>query len=621
MKLDSIQTKVFRIGNLRVRLTDIVFAAVFCAAAAYFIVTAPYGVTVCDETQYLYVDYRLMQGDKMFSDLWIAVSGYPYFTYLPFRLFYLICGGIDGLALCMRYLFVGIKMILFLYIYLSLRREGLWAVLAGVLYIGTNISGIKTMDYYSICSDAILLSGIFLFVKKTDKPAKYIFAGFLFSCAVLAEPIIAVVWFAYGIIDFVRFIIEKRGKISFPASDLMLPVKAWRHFNIGVLISVFVFLVLSAAFFTGCNLKEMFFGLKTSLEYMTGGYIAGQSLLMIRLSKLLTYADLYGWGFSVAFVAVFFAGVLLHRYTKKYEKLFFVLLTVLYVSMSVCLIAQPMHAVGDARGESTSHPFLLPVLSFAAAVYTKNKNKKMFAFLILTMAVSFATDCYSNNTFGSVLLPGSIPAVLLLRDYVYEQKAQDNAIFRQKGKMRSSTAENRMKKRFLAVLCALLVFVPSFEICHYIYMARMFETEHLFLHSDAPVNKKIARGILKGIVTTSEVAENYEKAATDAESLRDLCENCLYVVDYDTGVCLNAGARSSVPFLHVFTDHWNLENIWWTRHPERRPDVVYIPFFSLSYIYYSAETPEEKLAYFESKARIEVTVGKIGYIVKINQWY
>ncbi len=621
MFFEAIQSKTFRIGKRNVSGTDIVFAAVFCAAAAYFILTAPYGITVCDETQYLYVNYRLLQGEKLFSDLWMAPNGYPFFMYLPFRVFYALLGGTEGVVLCMRFLHVGIRLILLAYIYLSLRRHGLWAVLAGVIYIGTNISGIKTMNYYSMCCDAVLLAGIFLFAKNTEKPFYPIAAGFLFSCAVVAEPVVAVVWLAYWIAVCIRFLLEKRGKQP-AASALMLPAKVWMRFNIGVLTAVGVFLVLCASFFTGCDLKEILFGLKMFLAYMTGGNIAGQSMLSIRLSKLQTYAELYGWYFSVPFAAVFFGGVVLHRFTKKYEKLFFVVLTVLFIAMSVRLITQPMHELGDARGESTSHPLLLPVLALAAAVFTKQKDRKMFAFLILTLAVSFVTDFFSNNSFGSVLLPGSIPAVLLLRDYVNEQRSEPlSAYAGKKGKMHDTSLYRKRQKKYVAVLCALLIFIPSFEICHYVYMARLFETEHLFLHSDAPVDVKIGRGVLKGIVTTAEVAGNYEKAASDAEALRSLCKNRLYVIDYDTCVCLNAGARSSVPFLHVFTDHWNLENIWWTRHPERRPDVVYIPFFSLSYIYYSAETPEEKLAYFESKARIEVTVGKIGYIVKINQWY
>lgn len=34
------------------------------------------------------------------------------------------------------------------------------------------------------------------------------------------------------------------------------------------------------------------------------------------------------------------------------------------------------------------------------------------------------------------------------------------------------------------------------------------------------------------------------------------------------------------------------------------------------HIYYGDDTPEEKLAYFESRTQTEVTAGEIGYIVK-----
>ena len=152
-------------------------------------------------------------------------------------------------------------------------------------------------------------------------------------------------------------------------------------------------------------------------------------------------------------------------------------------------------------------------------------------------------------------------------------------------------------------------------------MSRLLETEHLFLHSDAPIDVIIGRGVLKGIVTSAKVAENYEKAASDAEELRNLCKNRLYVIDYDTFVCLNAGLRYSVPFLHIFTDQWNLEADWWKLYTEKQPDVGYILNFSLSYIYYSRETPEDKLSHLESMAQITVAEGKIGYIVHIDLWF
>ena len=56
-------------------------------------------------------------------------------------------------------------------------------------------------------------------------------------------------------------------------------------------------------------------------------------------------------------------------------------------------------------------------------------------------------------------------------------------------------------------------------------------------------------------------------------------------------------------------------------HPEKRPDIAYVPFSTLSYLEFGDIPAEEKLSYLREHAEIEVTKGEIGYIVEINRWY
>ncbi len=605
-------------GTSAIRPSDIVFLFALIAAAAYFLATASYGITVCDETMYQFFPYRIASGDKLFADDWMISNLISVFTYLPYSVYTSLFGGVEGLALSLRYLYVAIKLILFVYIYARLRDYGCWAVLAGVLFIGTDLFGIKTTSYYSVCANAAAIAGILLFIKKDRRKPHLVFAGFLFSCAVIAEPSVALVWFAYSAAVLFRSIRAKKKKTVPEDAASVLSPGVWLYTFIGICAAAAVFLLLCLLVFTGSDLKAMFAGVSEMLQYVTFDNGSGMSTTLIRLMKPVTYCLYYGVYFAVPFTAVWLLCVIPNRFGRRRRKQFFAVLAVLYMLMNVHLILYPTYRNShDSSGEAVSHPLLLSLLAAASYACTEKKNKKLFAFLVFSFAVSASVDLFSNNSFGSLMLVGCVPAVLLLRDYIAEQAP----LFPRRAEgRRKGAAPAKGKAAFGALLCALLVFIPSFEAWHFVYMARLHETERIFCKSDAPLDAVIDTGILKGIRTTAALKENYEKSCRDARAVAAVCENGLIVVDYDTTVYMNAGVRVNTPATHIVGNDWHTEEGWWTLHPDRRPDVAYIPFFTLSYIEFNDITAEEKLAWFEENADITVTEGEIGYIVKIDRW-
>ena len=618
--------KTVSIGGRRFFVPDLVFAAALAALGVFFVLTAPYGITESDETLYQFYSYRLSCGDKLFVDDWMISNLFSVFTYLPFRVYTAAFGGTEGLALAMRYLYVAVKLILFAYIYLSLRSRGLWAVLADAVFVGTDLFGLKALSYYSVCVHAVLLAGMLLFVKEDRKNRHCVFAGFLFACAVVAEPTAALVWLVYSLAVLLCAVRKKRGGKAPEAFSFILGPKIWALIFAGICAAALTFVVLCAFIFTGRDLQALFAGLKEMLKYVTYSNGTGGDTFLIRLNKPLMYVFYYGVYFAVPFAALWLLTAVPSRLREKHGERFFAALCVLFMLMSVHLILYPAYRNGnDAAGESVSHPLLLVLLAFAAYAVTAQKNKKLFAFLTLSAAVSVSVDLFSNNSFGSVLLAGAVPAVLLLEDCVRERLAPEAAAGRRKKRAskggKAAREENNGKKTVAAILCALTVFLPSFEAWHYAYMARMHETERFFCMSSAPLDARISTGILKGVYTTAELRENYEKSVRDAKRIGALCERGLIVVDYDTTVYMNAGVKAYAPATHIVGNDWGTEEAWWAQHPDKRPDVAYIPYFTLSYIRFNDITAEEKLSYFRNNADVEVTEGEIGYIVKITRWH
>ena len=593
-------------------------------------------------------NYRLLKGDRLFSDDWMIGNLNAVFTYLPYRVYVMLFGGPEGVLLALRYLYYAIKMLLFLYLYLSLREYGAWGVLAGALCMGTDLFGIKTTSYYSVCLNAAVLAGMILFVKRRTVPICHMAAGFLFSCAVIAEPQTALVWLLYSLLVFMAWFLGKRGKPVLKDYTFILSPKAWRNLLYGICAAVVVFLFLCAICFTGTDLKDVFAGLSTMLTYVTFDTAVGYSTTLLRLMKVVKYAFLYNPVLFVMFFVVFIVAVPLHRFTKKHEKLWFSLLVILFMLMSVRLILLPFESEGplpfewitmaffpldDASGECASHPMLLFFIALAAYAFTKERNRRLLAFMLLSFAVSAAVDAFSNNTFGSMLLIASVPSVLLIRDYFKEQWVlrfeQRPETKENKGKVpamkdpeqKSAAKEKRRIGGYACLLLVLVCFIPSFEIWHWFYMGHMHETERGYCASDAPLDTGIEDGVLKGIITTRELAENYGKSVADAAAIQETGREKLWVIDYDTTVYFNVGVSVCSPAIHLTGSFWGTEEAWWEMYPEKRPDIAYVPFSTLSYLEFGDISSEEKLSYLREHAEIEVTEGEIGYIVKINHWY
>ena len=596
---------LIKIGKFTFTFADIAALLVFIAAAVFFAVNARYGSNEADETLYQTVCYRLSRGDKLFADDWMFITS-AYFQYIPYRIACLICGGTEGIILVLRYFYLAVKMLFFIYIYCSLRNRGFWAVLAAALYCGTDLFGMKTMDFYSICANAALITGVILFVRRYTGPLPYVFAGFVFSCAVIVQPGTALVWAGYCVLVLAVWFAGKKGKKVLSGYEFILSPRVWRYLLFGVLGAAALFFIVSAAFFTGTDIKAILLGIGQLLELFGRRTAAGYSLAWIRLNKPVMYAVMYQPVMLILFLVLLAAACILPRKNHKLEKPLFCALFLLFIGLSVHLILYPVESTGNTVGESCSHPLLLCLLAVPLYARTKEKDRSAFAFLMFSFALSLAVDIFSNNTFGSVLLVGDIPAVLLLRDYVREQSAPA-----------PEKKKKPLKNRYAAVLYAFVAFIAAFEVWHYGYMTTLPALEARLNGSYAPLDTVVSAGVYKGAVTTAELSAFCEQTARDAARAGAICEKGLYVADYDVTAYLSADADVYSPWAQVF-QNWQGEEVWWQTHGW--PDVVYIPYSALSYEE-DVASAEEKLAYFRSKGEFRVERGEAGYILKLISLY
>ena len=590
----------FAVGKLKISYADIAAAALFIAFAAFFFHNARFGSNEADETLYQVVCYRLSRGDKLFADDWMFITS-AFFQYIPYKIACMICGGTEGIILVLRYFYVAVKMIFFVYIYLSLRSYGFWAVLCSALYCCTDLFGMKTTDFLSVCMNAALITAMILFIRKDARPARYVFAGFVFSCAVIVQPGTALVWAFYCALVLIAVILNKKGKPFLTEYGFVLSVKTWKYLLFGVLGAAALFFISCAVFFTGTDLRAIALGFEELTKLLGRRTAAGYSFWWIRINKPVMYAQMYNPLLTAAFIALLILSLVLVKYKRKLEKPIFIALFAVFAAMSVHLMLYPVESTGNTVGEACSHPLLLALMGIPFYAFTENKNRRLFGFLLFSVVLSLTVDIFSNNTFGSVLLVGDVPAVLLFRDYLLEKINTGG------GKSKKTD----YKKAYAAALCSFLAFIAVFEVFHVVYMTGLPEMEAHFSGSFQPLDTEVSQGVYKGTVTTRELADFCEKTARDAERIRGICKEGLYVADYDVTAYLGADSDVCSPWAQVFMN-WEGEETWWRAH--KWPDTVYIPYSALSYSEDVAPA-DEKLEYFRTKGSFEIEEGECGYIL------
>ncbi len=598
---------------------DIAAIVLFAALAGFFLWNALRGVTEMDESIYQIYNYRLLTGDKFYADDWNTSPFFSLFNELPFRLFYTVLGSAEGLLAAQRLFFVGIKLFFFALAYVCMRRYGYWAILAAAVFTGTDPFGIKTMNYYAVCAFAVLAAALLLFVRREVRPAHFVFAGAVFSCAVLAEPSAAGVWLLYCALVLCRWLVRKKRPGFGERYGFILAPACWRRLLYGVLCAAAAVGLLCAVYFMRAQPQTLWQGFLQALNDPERSG-KGLSLIADRFFVIRLYIRIFHPVLFFGFAAVLAAALITRRFTRRYERLFLLPLTALYAALSVRQLLYPLREVGYAVGESVCHALPLCMLAVYFYVVTDNKDRRHFAFLLFSFGVTVCSDMISMSAFGALSQVGGVAAVLLIRDYFSEQKNRPASPVKHK-KTSAGTPAPAFYKPAAAALAALLAFIPVYEAAHYAYMARLHEYEYLFRSSDAPLDSTVSVGALKGIRTTREIKDEYEKSVRDARRIAEFCKNGLYVADLAPSVYLDAGAPVSAHSgYYYYGEGWDRIVLWWNMHPEKRPDAVYIPLANLNGLKYPDTSPEEKLAYLETLAEISVDEGEIGYIVRIVRW-
>ena len=225
-------------------LRDGIFFGAILTVLLFLLWKCLYGIANVDESFYLTVPYRLIQGDGLFVDEWNLSQMSGLLTMPIVWLYMTLTGGVDGLVLFVRYVFVFAQVAAACFVYFRFRSiSWVGASCAAVVFALYAPFGIMALSYNSMAILGLVLCMTLLLPSEKFRRTYYIFAGLSFSAAVLCCPYLVFVFAIYVAVVLVRSLVLRLLKKTSSREMTAFTLKGLLFFSVGVAIAVVLFLL------------------------------------------------------------------------------------------------------------------------------------------------------------------------------------------------------------------------------------------------------------------------------------------------------------------------------------------------------------------------------------------
>ena len=591
------------------------FAAVsFLLIVAGLLYMVPTGLGVPDESFYVTIPHRLLQGDRLILDDWHVSQFSSFMQYLPVKLYYQFHGSLDGVILYLRYWYIALQTVTLLTIYPLLRRFGWkgavsWSVFG--MYVPVMV---YTLNYYTLCLwPTVIVCAVLHFTEKLKAPF-LVLLGVLAAIAVLAEPLISFCYFIYTIIVWFRFVLEKKRKMLFAFCSYYINIRYWGFITLGVFLCAGVFLPF---LFRGSDPISLF----KAIPYLFNGFEYDFSLFggNIQTMKVVNRAlELYGRFPAVLLAVLTLAAFVLQRRRKTIRPL-------IAVGLAVSFIYSYLHAAYVAQRMNHYDYYLLfyglPLYLCGPAAYLllEKREPRLWAFWCSGTALSVLLDISSAVILGVCGAIASIASLIWLFQLVQEC-AQDVMLL----KKETEGARFRPKlTRIVAAVAAVIVVssVLGNEAFFDVYRLNfnIIESGHTADYTHGVCDTLLTRGAYAGIRTTKTVAAKYNAIHDDLDRIPKESAGPVLIFDRFPYCYLyldDPYATFSSWYVDLLEDDRLL--LYYDIYPERVPEYIYVPKYD-PYVYRMVKTVADKLDRIRSWFDCEVTEASAGYIVRVSR--
>ena len=583
----------------------------------YFIVTAPRGIAMVDESAVWLLGNRLSFGDRLITDEWHLVQFSAIIEVPVYFLYTRIVGSTEGLILFARYAFIVFDALFYFWMYRKLRRFGFPGVASAVLFCAMVPEVFFAFSYCTVSAFALMWLLLRLFSDEEPKsPVRLVFSGVVLAVMVLQNPLLIlafVLWAVFVAVYAAGNRVSEKPFLSKAA--FLLDKKVFLPVTLGsaaVFLLFVVFLILNGAF---DEIKSVLPYLFTGEEYNAGNLINADQLMQV----IRFYNPYFMGGQLCAAAAAAIICVL--RYKNKRVKFVVFLISVLFFA-GCCVHA----GVQTACTQEIINRIMfcqdhnLPLLLFAPVPFflSETNDTRRVSALLAGYLYSLLMDIPSQSFIGIGGFIVRVPLVLQLGDFLQKyfspktkaRPASDGAaVFRPLRYARSAAFA-------AAALCLAVCFVWDTA---YIGAEGIYKIpERLFLFSDRPLDYTLTDGPMKGLKTTDELGGIYDATLRDMDVIRADPDCAVAMLDTAAYPYLYVNRRFAT-FTMSYAGEFDRLLAYWRLPFTEKPDYLYLPYYNSFLMFHNGNAYLDAiLSQVRTHLECEVIRGEAGYIIRVD---
>ena len=486
--------KSSRPGKPNTRALTLLWLVLFAAALAFSLWKLPYGFGGSDEGFYLTVAHRLSLGDSLFADEWHLSQLLSFFLWPFVKLYTSVTGSTEGIMLASRYLYLAMHALVSAVIYLRLRKFGLMAAIASVLYLIYTPFDMMTMSYNTIALDMLALTGVLLGAAGERDWLSWLLGGISFACAVVCCPYLALVYvvFALAAVAFIMPGLRKYAGFGF------FTARNFRYLTLGILIPFALFV---AFFFFHSDLSRLAANLPGILSDPEH-----PSYSLWFMAKHYVYCIVTAHRYILLPIGLYALHLLLVLLDKKRGTRRDLHFAFAMLCSALCL-ALFIPRLSEEYFNAVAFP--MAFAGFTAYVLLEKKPVKLFISAFL-LGICYSICVSSTSNMGFLVISMAF-SVVNLASLVFI------GLF-----VKENSAGGKRHTRSFAVAMLTLLFAA---------MLVYSKAEHCFWDgAPSQLRSEIASGPAKGIVTSAGLEESYRSIYEDMQGYKELERDELLVM-------------------------------------------------------------------------------------------
>ena len=569
--------------------TDLLFAVALSLGMLlhiFFLFIIPY---FHDETHYVTVPFRLMNGDSLVQHEWHLTQFASLFSFLPVYIWTAIKGSVDGIFIFLRFVFLLIHTSLAVLIYRFFRKYGNWAIVASMIFYIQITYRIQAISYQSMLVAFLLLLSISLIsIYEKNSPRTYVYAGLCFGGCCVCNPLFCIGYILYlvGCVlwskrQYLRKYMFKIKKLSTSKEEKKLTKKQKRQLNQQLIevspemkrydcffkkeailrftLGIAIIAVIAIAFFflTGGTIDSVF----DNIEHLLGSSeydITSNSVFskFLQTFEYFSIANLHmPWILPILFIVLF-----LDKNRRNHtHRLAYLTVSVIWSILFMVVVL----LTAEFKLFAVSLPFC--VFSTICYLLTKNRNKPLFNCMFVPCMIAAVLHYLAADThlaaLGVVFAVNNVAGVLFARDLFKEMHiANDNN-------------EEVPAKKDLSPWCRRIIIIG---ICTQILFYGIF-----YMYGQVPIKNamKASVGPFSGLYMSEEQYNQYNNAIKDLDVIKKISreKDPVLIASYNNWMYLYLD-RPMATYTTWYRGslHSDLLKEYYKENPKKMPRYIYI---------------------------------------------